>query len=156
MKTRVTLVIAAVAVSAGAALAQVTVTKTVGTAPGICASTSVIQVPPGPADVTYCYRVANAGGTNVTYVLTDDQLGLVAGNTTVGPGSTDQYLVETTVNGSITNVATLSVGGTPVSTASAQVGTGGADIPTLTDLGLVALGLALAAAGAVVMRTRAI
>jgi hypothetical protein len=158
MKRRSILVLVAAAVSAGAAFAQsqVTVTKTVGTAPGVCAPTSAIQIPPGAANVTYCYRVVNAGGGNVTYVLTDDKLGVLAANATVGAGSTTQLLVDTTVNGSITNIATLTVGGVPVSTAAAQVGLGGADVPTLTDLGLVALGLALAAAGVVVMRNRAI
>jgi hypothetical protein len=60
------------------------------------------------------------------------------------------------VNGSITNIASLTVGGVPSGTAAAQVNMGNADVPTLTDLGLVALGLALAAAGVVVMRNRAI
>ena len=157
MKRRLILVLVVAAVSAGAAFAQsqVTVTKTVGTNSGVCAPTSVLQIPPGPANVTYCYTITNSGGANATYTLTDDKLGLIAGNATVAGGSTAQFLVNTVVNGSIANIANLSVFGVPVGSATAQVNVGGADVPTLTDLGLVALGLALAAAGVVVMRTRA-
>jgi hypothetical protein len=146
---------ASVLAGAGIAQSQVTVQKTVGTTSGICSSTTVIQVPPGAANVTYCYKVVNTSGGNVTYTLTDDKLGLLAANSTIGPASTVQFLLDTVVNGSITNIATLSVAGIPVSTAAADVGNGGLDVPTLTDLGLVALGLALAAAGAVAMRNRA-
>jgi hypothetical protein len=158
MKRRSILVLVVAAVSAGAAFAQsqVTVTKTVGTAPGVCAPSAVLVVPPGPTNVTYCYTITNAGGSNATYTLTDDKLGVLAGNATVAGGSTAQLLVNTVVNGSITNIASLSVFGVPVGSAAAQVSMGGADVPTLTDLGLVALGLALAAAGVVVMRNRAI
>jgi len=53
----------------------ITLTKTVGTVPGDCATTDTIVVPPG-TDVYYCYTVTNTG--NVTlgiHDLTDDQLG---------------------------------------------------------------------------------
>ncbi len=158
MNRRLILVLVVASVSAGAAFAQsqVTVTKTVGTAPGVCAPSSLIVVPPGPTNVTYCYRITNAGAGNVSYSVIDDQLGVIAGNQTVGGGSTAQFLVSTVINGSITNIANLSVFGSPAGSATAQVDMGGSDVPTLTDLGLVALGLALAAAGVVVMRTRAI
>jgi hypothetical protein len=158
MKRRIGLALLVAAVTAGVAFAQappVSVTKTVGTAAGVCANSTLVVVPPGLANVTYCYTISNAGGGNATYTLTDDKLGLIAANQTVGPFGTVQLLRSTTVNGSITNVANLTVFGIPVGTAAAQV-TMGADVPTLTDLGLVALGLALAAAGVVVMRYRAI
>jgi hypothetical protein len=140
---------------AGAALAQpaFTGTKTVGTTPGVCAPTSAIVVPPGGNAVTYCYTITSLLGSDTTYSLTDDQLGSIVGNATLPAGASVQNLVNTFVNGSITNVATWTVPSFPDATANAQVTTG-VDVPTLTDVGLVALGFALAAAGAVAMRAR--
>lgn len=142
---------------AGAALAQssFTTTKTVGTAPGVCAPTAAITLPPGPANVTYCYVITNGSGTNASYSLSDDKLGLLVANASLPLGATSQILVNAVVNGSTTNVANWTVPGFSSMVASAQV-SNGVDVPTLTDLGLVALGMALAATGVVAIRARTI
>jgi hypothetical protein len=142
--------------SAGAALSQpaFTGTKTVGTTPGVCAPTSAIVVPPGGNAVTYCYTITSLLGSDTSYSLVDDRLGLIVGNASLPAGATVQNIVNTFVNGSITNVANWSVPGQGGATATAQVSVG-VDVPTMTDLGLVALGFALAAAGVVAMRARA-
>lgn len=140
-------------VSAGAALAQpaFTASKTVGTVPGVCAPTGAIVVPPGANNVTYCYTITSLLGNSTMYSLTDDRLGSLVANATLGAGATAQILVNTLVNGSVTNVATWTVAGFSSQVASAQVNVG-ADVPTLADVGLVALGLALAAAGVLAVR----
>jgi len=51
--------------------------KTVGTTPGVCATTSTITVSPGTT-VYYCYTATNSGTeTLTTHTLVDDQLGTI-------------------------------------------------------------------------------
>jgi hypothetical protein len=54
---------------------SITMAKTVGTTPGVCAATDTIVVPPG-TDVYYCYTVTNTGNVTLNlHDLVDDQLG---------------------------------------------------------------------------------
>ncbi|MFZ2488491.1 MAG: ExeM/NucH family extracellular endonuclease, partial [Anaerolineae bacterium] len=68
---------------------SILLTKTVGTSPGVCATTSMITVPAGTA-VYYCYTVANTGNlTLYMHDLVDDQLGSIFASLpyTLTPGS---------------------------------------------------------------------
>jgi len=50
--------------------------KTVGTDPDVCAATNQITLPPGGGTVVYCYEVTNTGTVSLTsHDLVDDQLG---------------------------------------------------------------------------------
>jgi subtilisin-like proprotein convertase family protein len=89
-------------------------TKTVGTDPGVCATTDSINIPAGGGgtDVTYCYYMQNTG--NVTFGLhtvTDDQLGTLLGPgfpAAVGPGGAAWFTVTTNITGTVVNSATWS------------------------------------------------
>ncbi|MBE2235907.1 MAG: choice-of-anchor J domain-containing protein, partial [Anaerolinea sp.] len=60
--------------------ASITVAKTVGTVPGVCAATSTIEVLPGTT-VYYCYTVTNTGDVTLySHTLVDDQLGTLFTN----------------------------------------------------------------------------
>ena len=55
----------------------ITLSKTVGTTPGVCAATSSLSVDTGTT-VYYCYTVTNTGSTTLTtHDLVDDQLGAI-------------------------------------------------------------------------------
>jgi hypothetical protein len=95
--------------SATVTLAQpaITLVKTVGTNPGVCAGTSTIAVPPG-TEVTYCYTVTNTGNVTLNlHDLEDDQLGTIfAGfNYALAPGASASILETATVNDSVVNTA---------------------------------------------------
>jgi subtilisin-like proprotein convertase family protein len=86
-------------------------TKTVGTDPSVCATTSSITIPAGGGgtDVTYCYYMTNTGDVTFTnHTVDDDQLGTVLGPdfpAAVGPSNSAWFTVTTLVTGSVTNVA---------------------------------------------------
>ena len=62
---------------AGAVGPSISLAKTVGTTPGVCAATSNITVPEGTT-VYYCYTVTNTGDTTLDlHDLSDDQLGTI-------------------------------------------------------------------------------
>jgi hypothetical protein len=78
--------------------ASLSLTKTVGTDPALCASSQSITLPVGGGDVTYCYRVTNIGDVTLTrHTLTDDQLGTVLSNFnySLTPGAS-AFLTQTT------------------------------------------------------------
>ena len=57
--------------------AMIQLNKTVGTDPGVCATTNEISVAEGTT-VTYCYEVANTGGVTLTmHDLVDSELGVI-------------------------------------------------------------------------------
>ncbi len=110
--------------------ASILVTKTVGTTPGVCATTSSIQVMPGTT-VYYCYAVANTG--NLTFYLhdlDDDQLGAIFASLpyTLTPGSSVNTVaagltISATIDADTTNTALWSAynpGPTDVITATAS------------------------------------
>ena len=87
----------------------IVLTKTVGTVPGVCATTDDITVPAG-TEVYYCYQAENTG--NVTFNfhdLVDSELGVVLDDLpyTLAPGAlSPQVIVPETPMFSVTNVAT--------------------------------------------------
>jgi hypothetical protein len=68
---------------------DIVMTKTVGTAPGLCATTTTIVLPIGGGDVYYCYTIRNTGNYTLTrHDLSDDKLGGIMAGTvyTLAPG----------------------------------------------------------------------
>jgi hypothetical protein len=121
---------AVLAATAAAAAPGITVTKTVGTVPGVCATTSEITVLPGTT-VYYCYGVRNTGDVSLgIHDLVDSQLGtLLTGIVyTLAPGvSVDTVLGGFTfaavIDDDTTNTATwtaYNTGPTDVATAQAS------------------------------------
>ncbi len=81
--------------------------KTVGTDPNVCATTDEITLPYGGGDVTYCYEVTNTGDVSFnTHDLVDSELGnILAGfNYLLTPGAS-AFVTETT-NIAVTTVNT--------------------------------------------------
>ena len=80
--------------------ATISLTKTVGTVPAVCAPTNIISVATG-TDVYYCYHVENTGVVTFEYhTLDDDQLGnlLNAFPQTLAPGATYDHIEMATIN----------------------------------------------------------
>ena len=111
----------------------ISLNKTVGTTPGVCATTSTITVAAGTT-VYYCYEVTNIGDvTFTTHDLVDDQLGglLTGFGYTLNPGASYALILDGSVIGStVTNSATWTahvVGGASAqATDTATVNVGGA------------------------------
>ena len=83
--------------------------KTVGTVPGVCATTNKVTVPAG-TEVYYCYQIENTGNVTFTYhSLVDSELGTLATNLpyVLPPGAfSPPQIVPETINITTTNVAT--------------------------------------------------
>lgn len=104
--------------TAGAApqATAIQMTKTVGTAPGVCAATESVTVVPGTT-VYYCYSIQNTGTTTVNnHSLVDSALGTIFSNVDnpLGPGqSTDTVALGVSVSAVVTqpvnNTATWTV-----------------------------------------------
>jgi hypothetical protein len=98
-----------------AATAAIDFTKTVGTDPNACATTSSISVPAGQGgtDVTYCYTMENTGGITATYhTVVDDQLGTILGPgyvADVAPGATVYFTESVNITQTTVNTATWTV-----------------------------------------------
>lgn len=92
-----------------AANPAITLNKTVGTVPAVCAATNQISVPYGTS-VYYCYQVQNTGNVTMTmHSLVDDQLGTLATNLpyVLPPGAfSPQIIVPDTAVIAVTNTAT--------------------------------------------------
>ncbi len=101
---------------------EISLTKTLGTDPGVCATSDEIMVSPG-TDVTYCYEVENTGDTAFTLSdLDDDQLGNLFTGSAIPlyPGATYQHLQTVNISRTTTNIATWTAsGGADGATASA-------------------------------------
>ncbi|MDV7399007.1 hypothetical protein RZS08_46795, partial [Arthrospira platensis SPKY1] len=90
-----------------------TLKKTVGTAPGVCATDTLITVPPGTT-VYYYYTFTNTSDVTLNvHDLVDDQLGPVFSglNVAVAPGNSVDtvslgYTVSAVIAATTTNVAT--------------------------------------------------
>ncbi len=115
-------------VKAAPAETAIKLTKTVGTTPGVCATTKTIQVVPGTT-VYYCYTIENTGTTTVNnHTLVDSALGTIFANVDnpLAPGEvTDTVALGVTVsaviNASVDNTATWTVdqvGGLETASAS--------------------------------------
>ncbi len=104
----------------------VTLTKTVGLVPGVCATTSSLLAPPG-ATVYYCYTVSNTGLNPLTsHDLVDSQLGTIFTGFayTLNPGASIDTValglsIPAVVSGTVTNTATWT-GHSGGNSASAQ------------------------------------
>ena len=96
-------------VTVQAANPAISLTKTVGTVPGVCAVTDTITVATG-TEVYYCYQVENTGGVTFEYHdLVDDQVGTVLDNFpySLAPGAFGPQVIEPyTVTGPVVNTAT--------------------------------------------------
>ncbi len=105
--------------------AAVTLDKTVGIEPGLCADTDAIEVPAG-TEVTYCYTLSNTGNVTFTlHSLLDDQLGelLLDAPQTVAPSETFSYLSEMTtavITETTTNTAIWTAQSADLQVASAS------------------------------------
>jgi hypothetical protein len=99
---------------------DVSLNKTVGTDPAVCAATDTISVPSGygGTDVYYCYEITNTGDVTLTFhTLTDSELGLLLGPDAVydlGPGEVVNNLdlgliVSATITQTTTNTGTWTI-----------------------------------------------
>ncbi len=105
---------------------SISLDKTVGTDPAVCATTDEITLPYGGGDVTYCFEVTNTGDVSFnTHDLVDSELGVLLNNFsyTLAPGAS-AFITETTYIGVTTvNTATWEAyntfdGGPPPASAS--------------------------------------
>jgi hypothetical protein len=144
---------------------SISVSKTVGTAAGVCATSSNITVPPG-STVYYCYTVTNTGDTAFAlHDLEDDQLGTLFSGLAyaLAPGASVDTVtaglnISAVINAPTTNVGTWTaynqVPGDGVqgqATATVNV-TAAQSIPTLHGPGLLILVLLLAGTGVMALR----
>ncbi|MBE2232893.1 MAG: proprotein convertase P-domain-containing protein, partial [Anaerolinea sp.] len=107
----------------------ITLDKTVGTDPTVCAATDQITVAAG-TDVTYCYEVTNTGDVSFnTHDLVDSELGALLTNYpyTLTPGAS-AFITETaTINVTTVNTATWTA-----STLFEGGGVSASDVATVT------------------------
>lgn len=83
--------------------------KTVGTDPGICATNQTITLPVGGGEVTYCYKVTNTGDVTLArHTLVDDQLGTILTNFpySLSPGASAFITKAAQITTTTMNVAT--------------------------------------------------
>ena len=112
------------------AASSITLTKTVGTDPAICALTDEITVPAG-SDVTYCYTVENTGDVPLGFHdLDDSELGAIlsAFPYTLSPGASAFLTTTTTINATTVNTATWTA-----------YNAGPTDVVTATDVATVTI-----------------
>jgi hypothetical protein len=119
-----------VTLTVNAGTASISLVKTVGTDPDVCAVTDSIIIPAGGGgtNVTYCYTVENTGDVTFTHhTLTDSELGTILNNAPqdLGPGATyfvtqTVLITQTTVNTATwtATVATFGGGGGISATAT--------------------------------------
>lgn len=87
----------------------ITLDKTVGTDPSVCAMTDVITLAAGGGDATYCYTVENTGSvTFTTHDLTDSELGTILTGFALdlGPGESTFVTATATITATTVNTAT--------------------------------------------------
>ncbi len=144
---------------------SISVTKTVGTTAGVCATSSNITVPQG-STVYYCYTVTNTGDTAFAmHDLVDDQLGTIFSGLAyaLAPGASIDTVTAGLSVSAVINVPTTNVGTWTAYNAAAGDGvqgqatatvnvTAAQAIPTLHGLGLLILVLLLAGAGVLALR----
>jgi uncharacterized repeat protein (TIGR01451 family) len=103
---------------------SIIMTKTVGRAPGVCATSQNVLLPPAGGTVTYCYTVRNTGTITMTHLdLVDDQLGTIFANVSfvLVPGAAGVHLQSQNLVATTRNVATFTVRSTyTVLTATAS------------------------------------
>jgi subtilisin-like proprotein convertase family protein len=120
---------------------SITLNKTVGTDPEVCATTDVIDVPVG-TDVTYCYEVTNTGSVIFdTHNLVDSELGTIlnAFPYVLNPGASAFITASTTINVSTVNSATWTAYVNPLvlGGGTSAMATDTATVNVLTDPDIV-------------------
>ncbi|MCB8916396.1 MAG: proprotein convertase P-domain-containing protein [Ardenticatenaceae bacterium] len=88
--------------------AAISLNKTVGTDPGVCAVTDTIDVPAG-TEVTYCYEVTNTGTATLNYHdLDDSELGNIFSGLPYAliPGASAFITQSVTINATTVNTGT--------------------------------------------------
>jgi uncharacterized repeat protein (TIGR01451 family) len=91
---------------------SVTMTKTVGRDPGVCATSRNVLLPPAGGTVTYCYTVRNTGTITMTHLdLVDDHLGTIFANVpfVLVPGGSGFITQSKLITSTTPNVATFTV-----------------------------------------------
>ena len=87
----------------------ITVKKTVGTDPTVCAVTDNVTLPIGGGEVTYCFDVENTGNIALTrHTLVDSELGTLLNNLpySLAPGASAFLTNSATITQTTTNTAT--------------------------------------------------
>ncbi|MEP0774761.1 MAG: immune inhibitor A, partial [Acidobacteriota bacterium] len=103
-------------------LPSISLAKTVGTAPAVCATTDAITVPAGTT-VYYCYEVTNTGNVTLNlHDLVDSELGTIFSGFSYSliPGASAYIVVDAVITTTTTNTATwtaYNAGPTNVATA---------------------------------------
>jgi hypothetical protein len=112
----------------------ISLAKTVGTDPNVCASTAAITIPAAD-DVTYCYEVTNTGTVTLTlHDLEDSELGQVL--------TSFPYVLSPGASAFLTETATISA--TTVNTATwTAYNAGPIDVVTASDTATVTIGALL-------------
>jgi len=147
----------------------ITLTKTVGTEPGVCATASEITVAPGTT-VYYCYTITNntSDRTFTLHDLVDDQLGTIFTglNYTLTPGSSVSTVaaglslaavITTTTTNTATWTAYNAAAPDPISaraSATVNVGQSVEKVPTLSEWGMIFMSLMLVGTAIWMMRRR--
>lgn len=150
----------------GTTLPAITITKTVGTQAGACASGSAITVAPGTT-VYYCITVTNNGDTTLNYHdLVDDELGTIFTglNYALTPGSSVSTVtlglsIPAVINTTTPNTATWTAynaegADEAVAQDSATVTVRSTTIPTLSEWGMILMSLVLAGSAVWMIRRR--
>ncbi len=130
--------------------AAISLVKTVGTAPGVCAATTSISVMPGTT-VYYCYEVTNTGTLTLNlHDLADDQLGTIFTGLSYAltPGASVDTVaaglsIPAVVSADVTNTATWTAyNAGPVDVATAQASATVTVIPADVDVSPASLAVA--------------
>ena len=106
---------------AGAQVATIDSTKTVGLDPNACSPLAAIALPPEGGDVTYCYDLTNTGTVTFTsFSLVDSELGvlLLSFPYSLAPGASMVVTQSATLTATTTNVATWTAFITPTVTVT--------------------------------------
>ena len=115
---------------------SIALTKTVGTDPSVCATTSAITLPAGGGDATYCYTVQNSGSISLTlHALEDSELGTLLNDFpfNLDPGASAFITATTSITQTTVNTATWTAynpGPADVATATATATVTVTDVPT--------------------------
>lgn len=150
-------------IGVGEGLAEITLSKTVGTDPGVCATTDQIAVPNGTT-VYYCFEVTNIGGVSLgLHDLVDSHLGTILDDFAyaLAPGASVFLVVPDVADATVTNTATWTAtpaAGEPVEASDSATVIALdtlVEIPTLSGIGLAALAGALGALALLILRRRA-
>lgn len=104
---------------------SISLEKTVGTDPAVCAASDTVSVGYGD-DVTYCYKVTNTGNVSLTaHSLVDDQLGTLLNNFnyTLDPLASAFITSSTQLTASVVNSATWTASSISYTASASDIAT---------------------------------